>query len=53
MWGSFAGPVFAGAIYDRTQSYMIVFVDFTQSPDCGNAIGFVFDPAVEKPDNGN
>jgi MFS family permease len=24
MWGSFAGPVLAGAIYDRTQSYMIV-----------------------------
>ena len=24
MWGSFAGPVMAGAIYDRTQSYFIV-----------------------------
>jgi MFS family permease len=24
MWGSFAGPVMAGAIYDRTQSYMMV-----------------------------
>jgi MFS family permease len=24
MWGSFAGPVMAGAIYDRTQSYMLV-----------------------------
>jgi MFS family permease len=24
MWGSFAGPVLAGAIYDRTQSYMAV-----------------------------
>jgi sugar phosphate permease len=24
MWGSFAGPVMAGAIYDRTQSYMTV-----------------------------
>lgn len=24
MWGSFAGPVLAGAIYDRTQSYMTV-----------------------------
>ena len=21
MWGSFAGPVFAGAVYDRTESY--------------------------------
>ncbi|HXV47499.1 MAG TPA: MFS transporter [Candidatus Binatia bacterium] len=24
MWGSFAGPVMAGAIYDRTQSYAMV-----------------------------
>jgi sugar phosphate permease len=24
MWGSFAGPVFAGAVYDRTQSYAMV-----------------------------
>jgi nitrate/nitrite transporter NarK len=24
MWGSFAGPVMAGAIYDRTQSYEMV-----------------------------
>jgi MFS family permease len=24
MWGSFAGPVMAGAIYDRTKSYMLV-----------------------------
>ena len=24
MWGSFAGPVMAGAIYDRTQSYTLV-----------------------------
>jgi cyanate permease len=24
MWGSFAGPVMAGAIYDRTQSYELV-----------------------------
>jgi MFS family permease len=24
MWGSFAGPIMAGAIYDRTQSYMLV-----------------------------
>ena len=24
MWGSFAGPVMAGAIYDRTQSYLLV-----------------------------
>jgi MFS family permease len=24
MWGSFAGPIMAGAIYDRTQSYAIV-----------------------------
>jgi len=24
MWGSFAGPVMAGAIYDRTQSYLAV-----------------------------
>jgi sugar phosphate permease len=24
MWGSFAGPVLAGAVYDRTQSYMMV-----------------------------
>lgn len=24
MWGSFAGPIMAGAIYDRTQSYMMV-----------------------------
>jgi MFS family permease len=24
MWGSFAGPVMAGAIYDRTQSYLTV-----------------------------
>lgn len=24
MWGSFAGPVFAGAVYDRTQSYVFV-----------------------------
>jgi cyanate permease len=24
MWGSFAGPVMAGAIYDRTQSYTTV-----------------------------
>jgi nitrate/nitrite transporter NarK len=24
MWGSFAGPVLAGAIYDRTESYMTV-----------------------------
>ena len=24
MWGSFAGPVMAGAIYDHTQSYMMV-----------------------------
>ena len=24
MWGSFAGPIMAGAIYDRTQSYTIV-----------------------------
>jgi MFS family permease len=24
MWGSFAGPIMAGAIYDRTQSYLIV-----------------------------
>jgi MFS family permease len=24
MWGSFAGPIMAGAIYDRTQSYFIV-----------------------------
>jgi MFS family permease len=24
MWGSFAGPILAGAIYDRTQSYMAV-----------------------------
>lgn len=24
MWGSFAGPVMAGAIYDRTQSYLSV-----------------------------
>jgi sugar phosphate permease len=23
MWGSFAGPIMAGAIYDRTQSYML------------------------------
>ncbi len=24
MWGSFAGPVFAGAVYDRTESYAFV-----------------------------
>ena len=24
MWGSFAGPIMAGAIYDRTQSYTLV-----------------------------
>jgi nitrate/nitrite transporter NarK len=24
MWGSFAGPIMAGAIYDRTQSYLLV-----------------------------
>jgi hypothetical protein len=24
MWRSFAGPIMAGAIYDRTQSYMLV-----------------------------
>jgi MFS family permease len=24
MWGSFAGPIMAGAIYDRTHSYMMV-----------------------------
>jgi sugar phosphate permease len=24
MWGSFAGPVFAGAVFDRTQSYLFV-----------------------------
>jgi len=24
MWGSFAGPIVAGAIYDRTQSYLMV-----------------------------
>jgi MFS family permease len=24
MWGSFAGPVLAGAVYDRTQSYATV-----------------------------
>src|ERR1041385_4798357 len=24
MWGSFAGPIMAGAIYDRTQSYLFV-----------------------------
>jgi MFS family permease len=24
MWGSFAGPLLAGVIYDRTQSYMPV-----------------------------
>jgi hypothetical protein len=24
MWGSFAGPVFAGAVYDRTESYVSV-----------------------------
>jgi MFS family permease len=24
MWGSFAGPVFAGAVYDRTESYVAV-----------------------------
>jgi len=24
MWGSFAGPIMAGAIYDRTQSYQPV-----------------------------
>jgi MFS family permease len=24
MWGSFAGPIMAGAIYDRTQSYFMV-----------------------------
>jgi nitrate/nitrite transporter NarK len=24
MWGSFAGPVFAGAVYDRTESYASV-----------------------------
>jgi len=24
MWGSFAGPVLAGAIYDRTESYRTV-----------------------------
>ena len=24
MWGSFAGPVMAGPIYDHTQSYMMV-----------------------------
>jgi len=23
MWGSFAGPIMAGAIYDRTQSYVM------------------------------
>jgi nitrate/nitrite transporter NarK len=24
MWGSFAGPIMAGAIYDHTQSYRLV-----------------------------
>jgi hypothetical protein len=24
MWGSFAGPIFAGAVYDRTESYGVV-----------------------------
>jgi len=24
MWGSFAGPIMAGAIYDRTESYLMV-----------------------------
>jgi len=24
MWGSFAGPVLAGGIYDRTESYMTI-----------------------------
>jgi hypothetical protein len=24
MWGSFAGPVFAGAVFDRSQSYLFV-----------------------------
>jgi cyanate permease len=24
MWGSFAGPIMAGVIYDRTQSYFMV-----------------------------
>jgi hypothetical protein len=24
MWGSFAGPVFAGVVYDRTESYAAV-----------------------------
>jgi hypothetical protein len=23
MWGSFAGPIMAGAIYDRTESYTL------------------------------
>jgi MFS transporter, OFA family, oxalate/formate antiporter len=24
MWGSFAGPIMAGVIYDRTESYLMV-----------------------------
>jgi hypothetical protein len=28
-WGSVLGPVIAGAVYDRTQSYQMVFAGIT------------------------
>ena len=30
-WGSILGPVIAGAVYDRTQSYALVFTAITIS----------------------
>jgi MFS family permease len=41
MWGSFAGPVMAGAIYDRTQSYSMV-CRFSGSLNFRNALMVLF-----------
>ena len=53
MWGSFAGPVLAGAIYDRTQSYMTVLWIWFSLLTFATLLLVVFDPALGKPDDGN
>ena len=47
MWGSFAGPIMAGAIYDRTLSYTIALWIIVGIAYVRSAIDRAFDPALD------
>ena len=46
--GHFAGPIMAGAIYDRTLRYTIALLDIVGIAYVRSAIDCAFDPAVDK-----